>query len=205
MKQQIWIYTCGYIHLFISVLFVVIASFLFLVISEALWIEFIMSIQHILVYSLPKLRHFCMTERNPGESRNLDIQVLRKIVDLISIPKGFQSPLVVLNENSCCILIAQFLSLSLPLCPCFTHFLFIFSSLQTILHHQIISLFCKSCLHEWHRWLCTLWRRQCHMQTCGWCWGCHHCMCWGASWYTLAQLSWFLEWICWMSLCRDVS
>lgn len=56
-----------------------------------------------------------MTERNPGESRNLDIQVLRKIVDLISIPKGFQSPLVVLNENSCCILIAQFLSLSLPL------------------------------------------------------------------------------------------
>ena len=74
-----------------------------------------MSIQHILVYSLPKLRHFCMTERNPGESRNLDIQVLRKIVDLISIPKGFQSPLVVLNENSCCILIAQFLSLSLPL------------------------------------------------------------------------------------------
>lgn len=126
MKQQIWIYTCGYIHLFISVLFVVIASFLFLVISEALWIEFIMSIQHILVYSLPKLRHFCMTERNPGESRNLDIQVLRKIVDLISIPKGFQSPLVVLNENSYCILIAQFLSLSLPLWPCFTHFLFFF-------------------------------------------------------------------------------
>lgn len=65
-----------------------------------------------------------MTERNPGELRNLDIQVLRKIVDLISIPKGFQSPLVVLNENSCCILIAQFLSLSLPLCPCFTHFVF---------------------------------------------------------------------------------
>lgn len=67
-----------------------------------------------------------MTERNPGESRNLDIQVLRKIVDLISIPKGFQSPLVVLNENSCCILIAQFLSLTSTVSMFYSLFIYFF-------------------------------------------------------------------------------